>query len=70
MFAHGWQKLQGGPADFGQQVLANLGVPLPAFMGYVLTFTELFGGILLIIRLLSRLAALALTINWLSRSSS
>lgn len=61
---HGWQKLtELGPANFGGQALANLGVPLPVFMGYVVTFTEFVGGILLIIGLLSRLAALALTIE-------
>ena len=63
MAAHGWQKLQGGPANFGSQALANLGVPLPVFMGYVVTFVELIGGILLIIGLLSRLAALILAIE-------
>ena len=63
MAVHGWQKLSMGPANVGQGMLANLGVPLPLFMGYVLTFTELIGGILLIIGLLSRLAAMALTID-------
>ncbi len=62
MAAHGWQKLQGGPANFGA-ALANLGVPLPVFFGYVVTFAELIGGILLIVGLLSRLAALVLTID-------
>jgi putative oxidoreductase len=62
--AHGWQKLtQMGPANFGGQMLSGLGVPLPVFMGYVVTFVELFGGILLILGLLSRLAALLLTID-------
>jgi putative oxidoreductase len=64
MTVHGWQKLtQIGPANFGQQAFANLGVPLPVFLGYVVTLTEFLGGILLIIGLLSRLAALALTIE-------
>ena len=64
MAAHGLQKLtQMGPANFGGQLLAGLGVPLPVFFGYVVTFTELIGGILLIVGLLSRLAALALTID-------
>lgn len=63
MAAHGWQKLQIGPANFGQGVLAGLGVPFPVFMGYVVTFVELIGGILLIVGLLSRLAALLLTID-------
>ncbi len=62
MATHGLQKLQGGPANFGN-VLAGLGVPLPVFMGFVVTFVELIGGILLIVGLLSRLAALLLTID-------
>ena len=63
MTAHGWQKLtQMGPAGFGQ-VLGQMGVPLPGLMGFVVTFVELVGGILLIVGLLSRLAALLLTIN-------
>ena len=63
MAAHGLQKLTGGPANFGQNVLGGLGVPLPVLMGYVVTFAELIGGILLIVGLLSRLAALVITIN-------
>jgi uncharacterized membrane protein YphA (DoxX/SURF4 family) len=62
MAAHGWQKLMGGPANFGA-FLAQLGVPLPTLMGYVVTFVELVGGILLIVGLFSRLAALLLTID-------
>jgi putative oxidoreductase len=63
MLAHGWQKLTIiGPANFGQG-LAQRGVPLPVFMGYVVTFTELIGAILLIGGLLSRIAALGLTID-------
>src|SRR5215207_11251816 len=62
--AHGWQKLAVlGPANFGQTLLAQSGVPLPIFMGYVVTVTEVIGGILLIVGLLSRLVALVLTIN-------
>ena len=64
MFAHGLQKLtQMGPGNFGTQALAGLGVPLPVFMGYVVTLVEVVGGLLLIVGLLSRLAALLLTIN-------
>ena len=62
--AHGWQKLADiGPANFGQTLLVQSGVPSPIFMGYVVTFTEVIGGILLIVGLLSRLVALVLTIN-------
>ena len=62
MAAHGLQKLLAGPANFGG-FLAQLGVPAPTLMGYVVTLVELGGGILLIIGLFSRLAALLLTIN-------
>lgn len=62
MAAHGFQKLAMGPGAFGQG-LAQMGVPAAALMGYVVTFVELVGGILLILGLFSRLAALLLTIN-------
>jgi putative oxidoreductase len=62
MFAHGLMKLQRGPEMFGQG-LAEMGVPAPSFMAYVVTFTELVGGALLVVGLLSRFAALALTID-------
>jgi putative oxidoreductase len=60
--AHGWQKLQAGPANFAT-TLTKLGVPAPDIMAWVVTLTELGGGILLIVGLLTRLAAVALTIN-------
>ncbi len=66
MIAHGLDKLTGpGPAGFGQEMLAALGVPLPVFFGYVVTFVELVGGTLLVLGLLSRLAALVLTVDLL-----
>jgi putative oxidoreductase len=43
--------------------LGQMGVPLPTLMGYVVTFVELVGAVLLIVGLLSRLAALVLTID-------
>jgi putative oxidoreductase len=64
MSAHGWQKLMGGPANFAEG-LAQLGVPLPGLMAWVVTFVELVGGILLIVGLFSRLAALLLTIEFI-----
>jgi putative oxidoreductase len=60
MIAHGYLKLIGGPANFGR-MLAGLGVPAPMFLGYLVTYTELVGGALLVVGLLSRLVALALT---------
>lgn len=62
MAAHGLQKLLGGPANFGG-FLDQLGVPAPMLMAFVVTFVELVGGVLLILGLFSRLAALLLTIN-------
>jgi putative oxidoreductase len=62
MAAHGLQKVQAGPANFGA-FLGQMGVPLPTLMGYVVTLVEVVGGVLLIVGLLSRLAALVLTID-------
>ena len=62
MAVHGSQKLVGGPANFGA-FLGQLGVPAPTLMAFVVTFVELVGGILLVLGLFSRLAALLLTIN-------
>lgn len=60
--AHGLQRLLRGPANFGG-VLSQLGVPAPTLIAFVATFVELIEGILLIVGLFSRLAALLLTIN-------
>jgi putative oxidoreductase len=65
MFAHGLQKLQGGPANFGG-LLSQLGVPALELMAYVVTLVELVGGALLIVGLLSRLSALLLTIDFVA----
>ncbi len=63
---HGGQKLLlFGPGNFGGQALAGLGVPLPVFMGYVVTFVELIGGILLIVGLFTRLVAILLALDML-----
>lgn len=63
MTAHGLQKLNAGIPKFGTVTLVPLGVPYADVMAYVVTFTELAGGVLLIVGLLSRLAALALLIE-------
>ncbi|MBA2530110.1 MAG: DoxX family protein [Euzebyales bacterium] len=64
MAAHGWQKLtMMGPANFGRDMLAGLGIPAPVAFGYLVTFTELIGGLLLIVGLLTRLATLPLIVN-------
>jgi putative oxidoreductase len=62
--AHGWQKLTDiGPQKFGASTLDPVGVPMASTMGWVVTFTELVGGLLLMAGLLTRLAAIALTID-------
>lgn len=63
MAAHGYQKLAGGPANFGETMLRDIGVPAPVFIGYVLTFVELFAGLLLIAGLATRIAALLIAVN-------
>lgn len=60
MAAHGWSKLQDGPANFGNTLLTDIGVPAPVFTAYVITFLELVGGIALIVGLLSRVFAVAI----------
>jgi putative oxidoreductase len=58
--AYGWHKVNGGMAEF-QGFLATIGVP--GWMAYVSAYTELVGGILLIIGLLTRFAAFGILIN-------
>jgi putative oxidoreductase len=42
--AHGYAKLLNGPAHFGD-ILHNLGVPAPLFMGWTTILVELVGGL-------------------------
>lgn len=60
MLAHGYHKINGHLHDFAGTV-AGLG--LPAWLGYVAAFTEFLGGILVILGLLTRAAAFAITID-------
>lgn len=56
--AHGAQKMQAGPANFGATTLAGLGVPAPGIVGWLVALAELGGGLLILIGLLTRLATL------------
>lgn len=62
MFAHGYTKIvpRGALYSFAQTV-THLG--MPAWLGYVAAFTEFFGGILLILGLITRVSALANAID-------
>ncbi len=60
MAAHGYDKLtgEGGPAGFGEGLLAGLGLPAPIVLAWVVTLIELVGGVALILGVVTRLAAL------------
>lgn len=63
MATHGWQKLtEMGAANFGNGMLADLGVPLPGLMGHVVTWIELLGGVALVLGVLTRLWAAAIAV--------
>lgn len=58
MVAHGWQKLTDmGPAMFGSGMLEPNGIPAPTLVGWLVTWVELLGGIMLIVGLATRIAA-------------
>jgi len=57
---HGWSKVagEGGAGAFAADIAANY--HLPAFLGYVAAWSEVVGGVLLILGLLTRLDAILL----------
>jgi putative oxidoreductase len=64
----GWQLAESGWGKLHHlsnvtEFFTSLGLPLPAQMAFAISCLEFFGGIFLAIGLLSRLTALALTIN-------
>ena len=60
MIAHGWQKLSVGLGKF-MGFLSNIGAP--GWMAYLVVAAEFGGGILLLVGLLTRLAALSVVID-------
>jgi putative oxidoreductase len=62
MIAHGYSKVFGGLHKHAEFV-HSLGIP--AWLGYVSSFTEFVGGILLVTGLFTQIAALAVCINML-----
>jgi putative oxidoreductase len=60
MIAHGYHKVFGGLHHHAQMV-GSLG--LPSWLGYVSSFTEFLGGLLVLTGFFTRAAALAICIN-------
>jgi putative oxidoreductase len=60
MVAHGYHKVFGGLHHFAQTVA---GMGIPAWLGYVSAFTELLGGLLLLVGFFTRPAAFAVCID-------
>jgi putative oxidoreductase len=60
MVAHGYHKVFGG-LQHHAQVVASLG--LPAWTSYLSSFAEFFGGLLVLLGLFTRVAALAICID-------
>ena len=60
MIAHGYPKVFGG-LHHHAEVVGKLG--LPSWLGYVSSFTEFFGGLLILVGLLCRVAALAICVD-------
>jgi putative oxidoreductase len=62
MVAHGYQKvIPHGALDNFTRMVTHLG--LPSWMAYMAAFTEFFGGMLLIVGLLSRIVGCFITIE-------
>jgi putative oxidoreductase len=60
MIGHGWNKVNGHLHEFAGY-LASMG--MPAWLGYVSAFVEFFGGILMLLGLVTRCAAFAILID-------
>ena len=56
--AHGWAKLGSPLGTSGGFNIANWGWPYPVFWAWVVVLVETFGGLLIVVGLLTRVAAL------------
>jgi putative oxidoreductase len=63
MIAHGYRNLFGGGLHQHAKFVASLGIP--TWLGYVSSIAEFGGGILLVVGLFTRIAALAVCIDLL-----
>ena len=71
LIPHGYRKLFGGSVEKTAAAFGKIDFPFPfdlfssLSLTYVVAMTEFFGGILIIVGFLTRLAAAAATISWL-----
>jgi putative oxidoreductase len=61
---HGWAKWSRGPAEFGK-LLQLLGVPMPEFTAWIVTFLELIGGFALLLGAFVTIVSIPLMISML-----
>ena len=62
--AHGWAKWSRGPAGFAH-LLAQIGVPLPQLTAWVVTLTEMLGGIAILAGVLVAIVSVPLIVSML-----
>lgn len=62
--AHGWAKISRGTAGF-EKLLIQTGVPMHHLLSYVAPYTELIGGLAILIGLMTRFVAIPLVITML-----
>ncbi len=62
--AHGWRKIMVG-FDAVSQSFADLGIPAPLPAAFLVSFVELFGGVLLVVGFKTRLATIPLALTML-----
>lgn len=62
--AHGWAKLSRGLAGF-EKLLTQIGVPFPHIVSWVVSFTELLGGLAILVGAFVSIAAIPLILTML-----
>jgi putative oxidoreductase len=62
--AHGWAKWSRGPSGFAR-LLAHIGAPVPQLTAWVVTLTEIFGGLALMAGALVTIVSIPLIISML-----